>query len=394
MSTARARLLLLAIALFAVGNFADLCRRYVREPNFQDYGYFAWQAMILDRFGSPWDPAARAAAEQAVHFPHTISVAHYFPSFFLLLIPLTRLPYAAGALLWLGLALAAMLFALVCLWRWFCRDRQPHAGAALILLLLWFYYPLRFNIGTGQNNLLTLGLMLLAMELVARRRSWLAGLPLALAALCKIIPLVLLAPLALRRDWRALGSTLVWFAVFNLLTLTVLPFSAFSDFSAAVAYKMQTDAHCILSFSVHALAWRLTGSKTVAGAVQNLVFLATVLAAAWLTWRRPALGWPQLTALWSLVMLIGSAFLGEAHLIFALPALVAAFVLIPESGAGMYRQAAVWLAAAALLGLQYYPDGLRLAFVWPLTALLNCKLYGLLLLAGLYFRQLAVPRPA
>lgn len=394
MTLARARLpLLLLVALPALGWFAQGCWHYLEAANFHDYGYFIYQSAILDRFGSPWDPAARTAAEPFLNFPHTISVAHYFPSFFALLIPLSRLEYAASARLWCFVSLAALFFTLVALWRWFFRGNRPREGALLLVIMLGLFYPLRFNIGTGQNNLLTLGFIMLGVELLVRRRPALAGFPLALAALCKIVPLVLLAPLVLRREWRGLTSMLVWFLALNLLTLAWLPPSAFVDFSRAVAYKMQTDAHCILSFSVHALAWRLTGSKAVAGLVQNAVFLSVVLAAAWLTWRRPALGWPHLMALWSLVMLVGSAFLGEAHLVFALPALMASCALLFRAGTGpAWLETLPWLAAALLLGAKYHLDGFRFVYTWPFVALLNCKLYGLLLLLALYIRQLIAVR--
>ena len=293
-----------------------------------------------------------------------------------------------AARLWCFAALAALLFTLVALWRWFFRDRQPYAGAIFLLLLLGWFYPLRFNIGAGQNNLLTLGLIVLGTELLARRRPWLAGLPLALAAVCKIVPLVLLAPLVLRREWRGLASMLTWFLAFNLLALAWLPPAAFGDFSRAVAYKMQTDAHCVLSFSVHALAWRVSGSKAAAGLVQNLAFLAAIAAAAWLTLRRAA-AWPELTALWSVVFLIGSAFLGEAHLVFALPALALVVAALFAHEPLPLLPALAAALALALLGLEYHPDGLRLAFVWPFTVLLNLKLYGLLLLAMLLPRALA-----
>lgn len=392
MTTVPARLLLLLVAVLAVGSFSYSCFRYIRGENFHDYGYFLFQAAILDRFGSPWDPAARAAAEQTFHFPHTISVAHYLPAFFILLIPFSRMDYAASALLWCGASLAALLFILVALWRWFFRARQPYFGAIFLLLLLGWFHPLLFNIGAGQNNLLALGLIVLGTELLARRRPWLAGFPLALAALLKIVPLVLLAPLLLRREWRGLTAMLAWFLALNLLTLAWLPYTAFSDFAGAVAEKMRTDAHCILSFSVHSLAWRLTNSKAVAGVVQNLAFLAAVAGAGWLTLKRRAAGsagWPELMALWSVVFLIGSAFLGEAHLVFALPALALAAAALLDGERLPLLPALVFAAALALLGLEYHPDGLLPYLNWPFTIVVNLKLLGLLLLAGLLARPAA-----
>lgn len=366
---------------------------YWRGGNFHDYGYFIWQSAIIDRLGSPWDQEPRDRAEREFSFPHTISVAHYLPSYFILLIPLSRLPYELGAQLWFLLSLASLLITVVFLTRWFLPAERPGLAAGIALLLLLWFYPISFNLGAGQNNLIVLGLIVLAGALLQRGWPAAAGLPLALAALCKIIPGVLFFPLLLRRNWRGFGSALVGFLLLNALTLAWFPPTVFLDCLQAIKYKMSTDAHCILSVSVYSLGWRLAGSKAVAGIVSNLVFLGAIVAGAWVTVRRREWAWGELLAFWSLVFMLGSAFLGESHLVYALPAIVC------EIGAVLRGQSrgrwAPWLlaAAVALLGVNYHPDGLRLAFVWPFTFLLNLKLYGVVILYGLMLARFRPRHP-
>jgi len=389
MHSARVALLCVFIITLTSTSFAYEVLRFFHDSNFHDYGYFIYQSRIIDTLGSPWNPSVREKAEAQIHFPHTISVAHYLPSYFILLIPLSRLPYSVGSQLWFFFSLASLFFSLVMLYRWFLHQAGPWIGSSIIFILLYFFYSIRFNLAAGQNNLITLGLIILGTALLenksVRGGRYLAGVAFATAALFKIVPLVLFLPLLLRRAGKTFLCALIVFLSLNALALAWFTPGVFIDFYESVRYKMSTDAHCILSFSLYSLVWRLTYSPIVAGLLSNLIFIVIVIAATWLTIRQKDRNWPELIAFWCLVFMVGSAFLGESHLVYALPAVVALagrLMVLPANLTRLY-----WLfgIAVVLLGLQYYPHGLRLAYQWPFTFLLNMKLYGLFLLLGMFF---------
>lgn len=71
----------------------------------------------------------------------------------------------------------------------------------------------------GQPNLLLLALMLYGFWLLQEARPWFAGSMFALATAIKVFPVAVLPYLLWRRQWKAVGSTLV----FLVLLLFVLP---------------------------------------------------------------------------------------------------------------------------------------------------------------------------
>lgn len=71
------------------------------------------------------------------------------------------------------------------------------------------------TIAYGQIDIMLLLLLTAALLGLRGQRSWLVGLAIALGALFKLYPLVLLGFLFVRREWRAIGWTGAWLVLLN-----------------------------------------------------------------------------------------------------------------------------------------------------------------------------------
>jgi hypothetical protein len=130
------------------------------------------------------------------------SIEWYLPFVSRVLTPLGCLPLPAAHLIWLGLnllALAATLRLLLMHGLGMHSRDWPFAAAALVALLgLFWYWEFRLN----QINNFTLLLMTACFVHAQQGRRSAAGLWLGLALLIKLTPALLLAWLALKRQWR------------------------------------------------------------------------------------------------------------------------------------------------------------------------------------------------
>jgi len=144
------------------------------------------------------------------------------------------LPFEQVQLLWTSLSFASLLVAAWGLSDIFQKLRpgalSPETSLCLALSLLLCFEPTYWGIKEGQVNAIILALITTHIALFMRGKDQLAGGVLAIAALLKMSPaLLILLPLRLCR-WRVLvgflGTTL--FAV--LLLLATTPMSVFKDF--------------------------------------------------------------------------------------------------------------------------------------------------------------------
>ncbi len=164
------------------------------------------------------------------------------PIMAVLLRPFTALPPVAGALVWFYTKVLLAVLAAVWVFRLLSDEKtlaKPRAasvtpsplhpftpslnrdlakGAAILLCLP----PLLGDLSHGNVNIFILFLVVGCLEAFRRRLDTLAGLTLALAIACKLTPALFVAYFAYKRNWRALGATLVglvlWLAVVPGLT--------------------------------------------------------------------------------------------------------------------------------------------------------------------------------
>lgn len=135
------------------------------------------------------------------------------------------LPVASAAITCATLALliAAMTLVLTGLGVWPHSDVAPEpawlrrcwlAAAIVAPAAVWFE-PIRSNFGFGQINVVLMALVL--ADCVPRRTRWPRGLLLGWAVALKLTPAVFLLYFALRRDYRAVLTTVASFAAATLL---------------------------------------------------------------------------------------------------------------------------------------------------------------------------------
>ncbi len=298
-----------------------------------------------------------------------------WPPFFSLLCAVLALlsevsPYLARGL-WVALNGALLVLVLRLLGRLVYGPATPAAGL-LVPLLLTARYVLG-NFEHLQVNLVLFALALGGLYLDATRREAAGGVLIGLAAALKVMPLALLAYLALRRRWRAAvagGAAALVFSLSPTLLFGAGRFAGYlADWRAAVATGWAVGR---MNQSVPAMWDRLLGhglwplvapptddlaaSGAAAARVAVSVSAALVAAAALVAGRgrpRPG-GWAAL-AEWSAVLLAAATFgpvAWKSYLVVALLPNTLLFAaarstrLPPSTRAG----AAASLAVAFLLG--------------------------------------------
>lgn len=114
-------------------------------------------------------------------------------------LPLTWLPYRTAGMIWL--ALSALAFMASAFWLGRLANRAYGVGLAFLLLLL--FVPMLTTLHAGQVNGFVLLALVLAVWGVHRGNSWLAGIGVALGALLKLVPIVLVGYFFVRKLWAA-----------------------------------------------------------------------------------------------------------------------------------------------------------------------------------------------
>ncbi len=273
------------LALYALGALALFASSHggldpFHKPNGHDFITF-WAASRLALSGNPaaaYDVATIVRVEWAV-VPgfHTFNPWLYPPTFLLVVLPLSLLPY----LLSYAVFMAATGIAYVLVIR---RIFAPPGSLPLLLA-----FPGMFvNILEGQNGFLTAALAGGALLLLESRPVW-AGI---LIGLLTIKPqLGLLFPLALvcGRHWRALIAAALTAALLLGLSVAVLGIDTLPAFQAAVsrfpAWVIQEGGLFVKISSFFAFARLLGAPVAIAYAVHGTIAAMVVLIVAWV-WLR------------------------------------------------------------------------------------------------------------
>jgi hypothetical protein len=242
-----------------------------------------WTAGLMAQQGrapEAWSWTAQHAVEKAVHHdPNTPLYGwHYPPPFLIIASLLSYLPYVSALLLWQGATLAGAL-ALV-------HRLVPGRGTLLAALGA----PVVFIcLGHGQNGFLTASLLGGGMMLLDRR-PWLAGVLLGCLVykpqFAVLIPMVVAA----RCNWRAFLSAGLTAAGLCLLTLAIWGWPVWAAFIESLTLTQ----HIVIEQgstgwekiqSPFAAIRQWGGSIPLAYAVQSLVTLIALAAAAVASWR-------------------------------------------------------------------------------------------------------------
>lgn len=234
----RLRLALRLLVTVAALRFGFEVLAYARPGFGEDVAQHWVASRVLAAGNDPYVPGvtARAGAASGLVTPghgsyHFLERHHYPPLGLLVWAPLSRLPFRTAVLVWL---LASALVWLACL-PLLEKVLGMTGGSSDALLLrgaLLTFAPALGVLSLGQLEIFVFALLLAGLTLEGRGRPWLAGAPIALAILLKLIPGAWLIYYLVLRRWRMVGSIVAWAVG---LTAASLPFVGTATYRSFVA---------------------------------------------------------------------------------------------------------------------------------------------------------------
>jgi alpha-1,2-mannosyltransferase len=283
--------------------------------DFSTYYAAAW-ALRHDIHANIYDASVLAQAGAAAHtlvsppLPYT-----YPPLFAIVLSPFTVLPFKTLAALWLALNCALWLVVAVVLAREIAlllsgrihlpdgdssekrtlsvvlANPIPLVALALALLLCLPNEPAIQTTLTGQINLLVLLPLALVPELERRGHLRWVGAMIAIAAILKFTPAILLLYFALRRRWQVVYAGLAILAGLVLLCVVVVGLGVALESVGQALHVGTSDAslghnEALLGPLVGALSTTFPGAQSLFRALETVALLALALGAALILWRR------------------------------------------------------------------------------------------------------------
>lgn len=231
-----------ALVLLAVLMFADLLVRSV-VPAVKYYGHDFWDPFVggqIWRQGeNPYDTELARTTAEKLTGAHISPVPIYPPPAYMIVTPLTLLPWKQAKLLWELLSAAAVpviAFSAVRI----ANFRFGELRAYFVIAVAFSFRSFHTAIEVGNIVVITAAICLLAIDLALRRREVLAGVLFAVACCLKPQDCIwIFAFYFLRRQWRVLlasaltGLLLTGIAIARIpLTIPVL----MANYSANLHY--------------------------------------------------------------------------------------------------------------------------------------------------------------
>ena len=279
------------------------------------------------------------------------------PPFLLCFEPLTRLRPRVAFRLWSAINFSALAIAMYLLLGY----RRALSGRTVLLLagLMLMSAPVNLNLYWGQSQLLVLALMVAAMRAMDRKRDGAAGLLIAMAALLRAYPLLLVGYFVFRRKWRAVLFAIAGIAAGGLATVAILGLSQTLNFVHGALWL--TDYRVVnrvdnlsLGPFVSRMFWSLSGTspgssadwiRRAAIAIADAVVLGLTIRATLADANRDDPDW-RIYSLWIATAIMLTP-VGWHHylVLLAIP-----FVQMVASAAhGRPHSRAIWIAALSYL---------------------------------------------
>ncbi len=176
---------------------------------------------------------AKAAAYGAVTDAGGTMTNAYPPFAAFCLIPFALLPFRPALLLF---SITSLLALGAGVWTFFAdEEKMARRDFTLAGLLITFsFFPVYYSLYMGQVNALLFLCVALVLYFARRGRPWYAGFFIALAALVKIFPAVLIVFFAARRQFKPVVAALVSMAVLGAISLTVFDASLYGTYLSEV----------------------------------------------------------------------------------------------------------------------------------------------------------------
>jgi hypothetical protein len=222
-------------------------------------------------------------------------------------------------------------------------DREPHSIVGISLVYILCSDAVLRTLGLGQVNLIVLFFLCLALTGIREKSpAWRIALPLSVAILLKTYPVLLLAPLLFRKQYRAIGLTVAFFAAFTGVAFLALPNEVWTDW----LFQIAPNGGYANSFISPAFAWNqsINGWVTrllvdsefsraplqyadIAKAVATTLSLAVVGVTLYSSWRLRRVGNGESDdeiATYLLMIFLVAPLSWDHHLVYILPAVVLA----------------------------------------------------------------------
>jgi hypothetical protein len=200
----------------------------------------------------------------------------YPPTYLILLLPLSQLPYSSSFMLWILITLLCYLLAIY------------HIAPKSISLLIAMAFPATFyNFSVGQNGFLSAGLLGMGLFLL-ESRPFLGGILLGFISykpqLFILIPLALIAG----RQWRALIGAAGSASGLALVSVLAFGFGSWMEFYRIIplAFEILRNGGNLLPKMVSVFSSTLVmgGGPTLGWMLQGLIMSGAVAAVIWV-WR-------------------------------------------------------------------------------------------------------------
>jgi alpha-1,2-mannosyltransferase len=412
-----ARLALVAIVPPLLGWILWTFALRLGANDFHDY----WLAgrLVLDG-RSPYDITALRDLAAQQHLSFEVGGGYSYPlPFALAMVPLAALPFEvalvifnAASLVAFGLTVAAWI-----VWDHAGAD-DPADGRRRLALALGagLYPPVYGTVVNGQANLIVLPLLalgaVLALDGAGARRRAAGGLLLGLAAVVKLVPAVLVVPLALARRFGAAAGLVAGGVGALALAVAVAPWAAAG--SGGLASNLDPDSY-YTNQSINGFVTRLVEPTSRTSALfpqafdprPAMIVLTAILAAATavVLWRyRSTLATRRGAALGlGLAVVAGVAgapkdsFWNESLCLVAVGLLIA--VDAPDLTLSRFGRVdggllAAWFGGAVVWAAVWAVEPARGGvFAAPVNLLWSASLFGLLALWLLFARRIRRPQP-
>jgi alpha-1,2-mannosyltransferase len=183
--------------------------RHLGPNDFHDY----WLAgkLLLDGV-SPYDRQAMADMAVREHLSFSVGGGYSYPlPFAVAIVPLALLPFDVAATVFIAASIVAFGVTVAALIGWAFGFEAAGAHRRLgVALAAGMYLPVYGSVAMGQANLILFPLLgagaVLALDGATPARRALGGLLLGFAAIVKLVPALLIVPLALGRRFGAAGG--------------------------------------------------------------------------------------------------------------------------------------------------------------------------------------------
>jgi hypothetical protein len=275
------------------------------------------------------------------------------PTFLLCFEPLTYLPPQTAFRVWTIINAGALAIAMSLL---LAHHRALSSPTAWLLAgLVLMSAPLNLNFYWGQSQLIILMLLVLAMRAIERERDDTAGIMIALAALLRAYPVLLVGYFVMRQKWRAVAFAIIGIAVGLLATVAMLGFAQTVSYTHGAAWvagysMMNRVDNLSLGAFVSRTFWALTGvapgssidwARRTIAALAQLAVLGIAIRTTLAERNRDDPDW-RIYSLWIATAIILSPVGWHHYLVL----LVIPFVqMVAAAADGRAGSRAIWMAA-------------------------------------------------